>query len=348
MTAGDVFPFLAGKGAVVDVENHGQRRFVDVDFRQSFRVLRVRNGFADLEVRDADDAGDFAHSGFILFDTFQAFIGIDAANLSFALAFAVSDDDSLVRIHLAADNTADSDFTDIIIVVQGRDHELQRAFSVAFRARAVFDDGLEQRFEVVAVVIHGVFSNAVTAVCIDDREIELFVRSVEFHEQFEYFVFDFSDTGTGFVDLVDDDDRFQFLFQSLAQNVFRLRHRAFKSIDEEQYAVYHVQYTFYFAAEVSMPRGVDDVDLDAFVHDRCIFGQDCNAAFTFNIPRVHDTFFDFFVRTENMALFEHGIDQCRFAMVDVGNNCNITNIFAFHLMSSLSLTNIRLYITRLV
>lgn len=49
-----------------------------------------------------------------------------------------------------------------------------------------------------------------------------------------------------------------------------------------------------------------------------------------------------------MALFEHGVDQCRFAMVNVGNNCNITNIFAFHLMSSLSLTNIRLYVTRLV
>ena len=251
-------------------------------------------------------------------------------------------------MHFAADNTADSDFTDIIVVVQRRDHELQRAFGIAFRARAVFDDGLEQRFKVIAVVVHGIFGNAIAAVGIDDREVELFVCRIEFHEQFKNFVFDFSDAGTGFVDFIDDDDWFQFLFQSLAQNVFRLRHRAFKSIDEEQYAVYHVQYTFYFAAEVSMPRGVDDVDLDAFVHDRCIFGQDCNAAFTFNISRVHDTFFYFFVRTENMALFEHGVDQCRFAMVNVGNNCNITNIFAFHLMSSLSLTNIRLYVTRLV
>ena len=87
-----------------------------------------------------------------------------------------------------------------------------------------------------------------------------------------------------------------------------------------------------------MPRGVDDVDLDAFVHDRCIFGQDCDTAFTFNITRVHDTIFNFFVRTENMALLEHSIDQRRLAMVNVSDNSNISNIFAFHLMSSLSLT----------
>lgn len=31
-------------------------------------ILRVGNGFTDLEVGNADDAGDFAHTGFFLFD----------------------------------------------------------------------------------------------------------------------------------------------------------------------------------------------------------------------------------------------------------------------------------------
>ena len=68
VTAGDVVPFLTGERTVVDVENHGQGRFVDVDARQGFRILRVGNGFTDLEVGNADDAGDFAHTGFFLFD----------------------------------------------------------------------------------------------------------------------------------------------------------------------------------------------------------------------------------------------------------------------------------------
>ena len=76
----------------------------------------------------------FAHAGFFLFDALQAFIGVNAADLSLALAFAVSDDDVLVGTHLAANDTADSDFTDIVVVVEGRYHELERAFEVALGA----------------------------------------------------------------------------------------------------------------------------------------------------------------------------------------------------------------------
>ena len=47
-----------------------------------------------------------------------------------------------------------------------------------------------------------------------------------------------------------------------------------------------------------------------------------------------------FIRTEYMALFEHGIDEGRLTMVNVSDNGNVSNICAFHLISSLSYNNI--------
>lgn len=41
-----------------------------------------------------------------------------------------------------------------------------------------------------------------------------------------------------------------------------------------------------------------------------------------------------------MALFEHGIDEGRLTMVNVSDNGNVSNICAFHLISSLSYNNI--------
>ena len=335
MAARDEFAFLAGEGAVVDVENHRQSRFVDVDFRQGFRILRVGYGFADFQVRNADDAGDFAHSGFFRFRPLQSFVRVYAADFSAALAFAVGNNDVLVRTEAAADDTADGDFTDVVVVIQGRNHELQRAVDIAFRAGAVFNDSFKQRFQIAAVVVHRIFGDAVAAVCVDDWEIELVVVGFQFHEQFQYFVFDFRNAGFGLVDFIDNYDRLQILFQRLAQYVFRLRHRAFEGVDEQQYAVNHIQNTFYFAAEIGMARRVDDIDLDAFMHDGRVFGQDRNAPFPFDIAGVHDSFGNLFIGAENVALLKHCVDQCRFAMVNVGNNCNIANILTFHLMSSL-------------
>ena len=272
MTARYKFAILSGKRAVVDIEYHRQGRFVDIDFRQCFRIFRVSNGFPDFKIWDADDAGNISHRRFVCFDPFQSFISIYAANFCLTLAFTIGNDDLLVWAHTATDNTADGDFTYIVIIVQGRNHELERAINIAFRARAIFNNAFKERFQVIAVIVHRIFSNPVAAIRIDDREIQLVIVSFQFHEQFQYFIFYFGNAGIGFINFIDDDNRLQFLFQSLAQYIFRLRHRAFKSIYQKQNAINHVEDTFYFATEISMPRSIDYVDFYAIVHDRSIFG----------------------------------------------------------------------------
>ena len=79
-----------------------------------------------------------------------------------------------------------------------------------------------------------------------------------------------------------------------------------------------------------MARRIQDIDLGAFMHDGRVLGKDRNAAFTFLIIGVHDTFLHLFIGTENMALFQHGIDQSRLTMVNVSDDGNVTQIISNH------------------
>ena len=83
-----------------------------------------------------------------------------------------------------------------------------------------------------------------------------------------------------------------------------------------------------------MPRSIDNVDFNAIVHDRSIFGKNRDTTFPFDITRVHDAFRYFFIRAEYVALFEHSVNQGCFTMVNMSNNSNITDILTFHLLSS--------------
>ena len=80
-------------------------------------------------------------------------------------------------------------------------------------------------------------------------------------------------------------------------------HRAFGGIDQENDAVNHGKNALNFAAEIRVSRGVHDVDVGSFPVDGSAFGEDGNAAFTFQIVAVHDAGFNFLVLTEGAALF---------------------------------------------
>ena len=98
------------------------------------------------------------------------------------------------------------------------------------------------------------------------------------------------------------------LFQCFTQYVFGLRHRAFISINQQQYAINHGQYAFNLAAEVSMARGIQNVDFYAVVHNSGVFRQNGDTTFTLQSIGVHNTFFNALVSTENAALLQHSIN----------------------------------------
>ena len=230
----------------------------------------------------------------------------------------------------AADHTAHHDPAHIVIVVQGVDQHLKRSVHIHVRSGDAFDDGAEQRFQVVAFVIHGQLGNALLGGGIDHREIQLVVVGVQFDEQVQDFVHHFFHPLIRTVDFVDDHHRFQMMFQGFPQYVFGLGHGAFISVYQQQYAVHHVQHPFHFAAEVSMARSVQDVDLAAIVHNGSILGQDGDPTFSFLIVGVHDPFLHLLVGPEYTALLQHGIHQGSLTVVDVSDDGNVTQIISNH------------------
>ena len=162
-------------------------------------------------------------------------------------------------------------------------------------------------------------------------EIQLVVRRVEVAHQVKHLFLHLIRTTVEFIYLVDDHDGFQTDLKCFLQHKTGLRHRTFKGIYQQQYTVCHVQHTFHFTSEISVPRSVNDVDFRAFVVDGNVLGQDRDTAFAFQIVVVQDQFFGLVTELRSLRLYhigrvQHLIDQGGFSVVYVRNNCYVSNI----------------------
>src|SRR5580704_15294885 len=88
------------------------------------------------------------------------------------------------------------------------------------------------------------------------------------------------------VNLVDDNDRPKLVLEGLLQHEPRLGHWPFSRIHEQENTVGHAEDALYFASKISVPGGVDQVDLGglavgAGVINGDILGQDRDSAFAF-------------------------------------------------------------------
>ena len=122
--------------------------------------------------------------------------------------------------------------------------------------------------------------------------------------------------------------------QRLGQDEPGLGHGAFKAVHQQQHAVHHFEDALHLAAKVGVAGGVDDVDLGVAVMHGGVLGQDGDAALALQVVGVHHAVGDLLVGTQDVALLEHLVDQGRLAVVDVGDNSNITDIFPDHGTSS--------------
>ena len=224
---------------------------------------------------------------------------------------------------------ADTDTAYIFIVVNGADQYLSVCFRITFRCRDIFQNGFKQRSHVFRSIFQIKNCVACFGGCIEERTVKLLIGSLQIHQKFQNFVNDLIRTCFRTVDLVDTDDDMQIQFKSFFQHKFGLRHSSFKGIYQKNYAVNHLQYTFYLASEISVTRGVNDIDFDTFIMNGGVFGKNGDASFAFNIIGVHDTFLYFLVFAENTTLFKKLVYKSGFAVINVGDNGYVTYVFAF-------------------
>ena len=137
------------------------------------------------------------------------------------------------------------------------------------------------------------------------------------------------DALVGAVDLVDDDNDAVAELQRLAEHEARLRHGALGGVDEQDDTVDHLQDTLDLAAEVGVARGVDDVDLRVAVAHGGILGQDRDAALALQIVGVHDAVDDLLIFAVDAALLEHLVDQGGLAVVNVGDDGDVSQFLHF-------------------
>ena len=144
------------------------------------------------------------------------------------------------------------------------------------------------------------------------------------HQVENHFVYLFGGA-VGLVYLIDDYQGIEAEFEGLVHHEAGLRHGAFEGIDEQQYAVGHIEYPFHFATEVGVAGGVDDVDLGALVLDGDVLGEDRDAAFPFLVVAVHDQFAGVLVIAEELSGEEHFVHQGGLPVVDVGDDGDVAD-----------------------
>ena len=154
----------------------------------------------------------------------------------------------------------------------------------------------------------------------------MLVAGVERGEQVEHLVDDFDRAGVGAVDLVDDDDGFEPHLQRLGHHEFRLRQRAFGGVDQHQRAVHHVEDALDLAAEIGVAGGIDDIDAGVFPDHRGGLGQNGDAALALEIVGIHGAFDDALVLAVGAGLLQQPVDQRGLAVVDVGDDGDVTKI----------------------
>ena len=221
----------------------------------------------------------------------------DAARLD-DVAVVVEDLDVLVRLDAARLDAPRDQAAEIGVRLEQRAEHAKRRAVLDRRGRYVLQHKVEQWRHAVLRAIGLVGHPSVAARAVEDREVELVVVGVERGEQVEHVVDHLLNAGIRPVDLVDRHNRAQAQLQRLADDEFRLRHRALGRVDQHDHAVDHRQDALHLAAEIGVAGSVDDVDAGVLPDDRGHLGQDGDAALLFEVVRIHHALGDALVLAE--------------------------------------------------
>ena len=160
---------------------------------------------------------------------------------------------------------------------------------------------------------------------VEEGSVELLGRRLQNDEQSQHLVVHPKRLGVRAVDLVDRDDRPEPERQRLPGDEPGLRHGSFRGVAQDQPAVDHPQDALDLAAEVGVTRRVHDVDLDALPAHGGVLGQDGDSPLALQRVRVHHPLFHLLVRAECPGLPQHLVHQGCLAVVDVGDDGQVTD-----------------------
>ena len=259
---------LAHERGSAHAEGHAHRGFVDVDCRQSLRVLGRSDGIADGHAVDAGNRYDVSGKGFGYLNPLHPPEHEDTLDIVRAyLAVAPQQGDIIAHTQRSVGYAANRDLAQIVVVVQGCHEHLQRSVRIAGGRRDRLHNRVEERLHVRSRYARVVGSVAVASRGVQHREVKLFHFGSQFQEQVLDHRNHFCRARLRAVYLVDDNHRRNILPEGLAKHIGRLRHGTVHRIDQQQAAVCHIHHALHFAAEVGVARRVDNVNPHVSIGD---------------------------------------------------------------------------------
>ena len=184
-------------------------------------------------------------------------------------------------------NTPYSNTACIWRIVKWSDQHLRSTLQL-LRSRNVLYNTIQQRHNTVRLLFPVRTHPVILGRTIDCRKIKLLFGSIQAEHQVEDHLVYFVRTTVRFVYLINNNNRFQSDFQSFLQHKARLRHRAFKSINQQNASVGHVEHTLYFATEVAVSRSINNINLSSVVIDRNVFREDRYPSFTLQVVVIQN------------------------------------------------------------
>ena len=282
VTAGDVFTLPAEERRGVDGEEHAHRGLVHLEAGQTFRVLEVSNGVANVESVQTHDRAEFAAVQFAVLHLLltQAFEHHQLGHLAFHdAAIVLHEAHVLAGLDGPATYTPHGDTALEAAVVEAGDPHLQAALFL-LRRRYVLQDHVQ---EIAHILRRGLPIRphpTLFAAAVHHGEIQLVLVGLQGEHEVEHLLVHLFRCAVRLIHLVDHDDGLQTELDGLAQYEACLRHGAFESIHQQQHPIGHVQHALHLATEVAVARSVDHIDLHALVTHAYVLREDGDATLT--------------------------------------------------------------------
>ena len=315
---GDLERFVVGAVDGVDAgEDHGADFFESVEGFGAGLVF-MSDGVADFNfgggLHVGDDVADVSGLEFVGFGHLG---GEDSGLLDLVVGRSVEEFDFVAAFHLTGNDADVGDDTAVGIVEGIENGSAEKSVGIFFRRRDEFDDGFENVFDPDSL-----FGRGGDAVVAGDGEdvFELLATA--------------GDVGGGEVDFIENGDDGEFLLQGEVDVGHGLGFYALSSIDDEDGAFARGEGAGDFVGEVDVSGGVEEVELVGFAvpgfegkGDGVGFNGD--TLFPFEIHRVEVLGLRLTLG-DGLGVLHEPIGQGRFAMIDMGDDGEITGEFDGH------------------
>ncbi len=331
VTGGHELTLCTGERRIIDHEIHGNGGLRNLLERNGGGILLGADGVTHMKIFNTGYSHDGAVLRLLYIHSLQAVKLIELCDsnlLPLRGIMMVHHQRLLVHTDGTVLYLTDTDTAHELVVVNGGHQHLGGSLRVTLRCRNVVQNCIEERLHIHIRIFHLVLGKAGLGGSEQEGAVQLLIGSIEIHHELQHLIHNLFGSGLGLVDLIDDHENRQTQVQGTLQHETCLGHRTLEGIYQKNRTVYHLQNTLYLTAEIRMARGIYDIDLDALVAHCSVLGQNGNASLPLNGVGVHDTDPHLLIVTESAGLLQKLIHQSGLAMVNVGNDGYVTNVFS--------------------